>query len=116
MEGYGTMPGAAMACMTASLLIAFGPPLGLGLFFRRRGGRWRAFLLGAAVFLVFALVLEQRAHQLILGGPAGGVITGDLGLYALYGGLMAGLFEETGRFAAFQLLRRSGKGARPRTP
>ena len=114
MEGYGTMPGAAMACMTASLLIAFGLPLGLGLFFRRRGGRWRAFLLGAAVFLVFALVLEQRAHQLILGGPAGGVITGDLGLYALYGGLMAGLFEETGRFAAFQLLRR--RGARPRTP
>ena len=113
MEGYGTMPGAAMACMTASLLIAFGPPLGLGLFFRRRGGRWRAFLLGAAVFLVFALVLEQRAHQLILGGPAGGVITGDLGLYALYGGLMAGLFEETGRFAAFQLLRRSGKGGTP---
>lgn len=113
MEGYGTMPGAAMACMTASLLIAFGLPLGLGLFFRRRGGRWRAFLLGAAVFLVFALVLEQRAHQLILGGPAGGVITGDLGLYALYGGLMAGLFEETGRFAAFQLLRRSGKGGTP---
>ena len=107
------MPGAAMACMTASLLIAFGLPLGLGLFFRRRGGRWRAFLLGAAVFLVFALVLEQRAHQLILGGPAGGVITGDLGLYALYGGLMAGLFEETGRFAAFQLLRRSGKGGTP---
>ena len=63
MEGYGTMPGAAMACMTASLLIAFGLPLGLGLFFRRRGGRWRAFLLGAAVFLVFALVLEQRAHH-----------------------------------------------------
>ena len=60
-----------------------------------------------------ALVLEQRAHQLILGGPAGGVITGDLGLYALYGGLMAGLFEETGRFAAFQLLRRSGKGGTP---
>ena len=113
MEGYGTMPGAAMACMTVSLLIAFGLPLGLGLFFRRRGGRWRAFLLGAAVFLVFALVLEQRAHQLILGGPAGGVITGDLGLYALYGGLMAGLFEETGRFAAFQLLRRSGKRGTP---
>ena len=76
MEGYGTMPGAAMACMTVSLLIAFGLPLGLGLFFRRRGGRWRAFLLGAAVFLVFALVLEQRAHQLILGGPAGGVSAG----------------------------------------
>ena len=77
MEGYGTMPGAAMACMTVSLLIAFGLPPGTGaVFSRRRGGRWRAFLLGAAVFLVFALVLEQRAHQLILGGPAGGVITG----------------------------------------
>ena len=34
------MPGAAMACMTASLLIAFGLPLGLGLFFRRRGTRF----------------------------------------------------------------------------
>lgn len=113
MEGYGTMSGAAMVCMAASLLIALGLPLGLGLFFRRRGGRWRAFFLGAAVFPVFALVLEQRAHQFILGGPAGGTIAGHLGLYALYGGLMAGLFEETGRFAAFQLLRRSGKGGAP---
>ncbi len=50
MEGYGTMPGAAMACMTASLLIAFGLPLGLGLFFRRRGGRWRPFFWGRRCF------------------------------------------------------------------
>ena len=29
------------------------------------------------------------------------VIRGNIWLYALYGGLMAGLFEETGRYLAF---------------
>ena len=113
MEGYGTMPAASMVCMAASLLLSALVPLGLMVWLRRRGGCVRSFLLGAAVFYVFALVLEQGAHGLILGSPAGRVITGSLGLYALYGGAMAGLFEETGRLAAFLLLRRSPDRDRP---
>ena len=95
----------SMVCMAVSMAICFLLPLGLALFFRRQGGRWRDFFLGAAVFFLFALVLEQGGHSLVLNGPLGQTITGNLLLYALYGGLMAGLFEEVGRLVAFRLLR-----------
>ena len=61
-------------------------------------------LFGAAVFLVFALVLESTVHQIVLKGPSGATIQGNTLYFALYGGLMAGLFEETGRFLAMKFL------------
>ena len=61
-------------------------------------------LFGAAVFLIFALVLESIVHQIVLKGPHGATIQGNVLYYALYGGLMAGLFEETGRFLAMKFL------------
>ena len=61
-------------------------------------------LIGAGTFLLFALVLESIVHQVVLKGPCGAVIQGKTLYYALYGGLMAGLFEETGRFLAMKYL------------
>ena len=61
-------------------------------------------LLGAGVFVVFALGLESVLHQVVLKGPHGPAITGNIWLYALYGGLAAGLFEETGRFLGMKFL------------
>ena len=61
-------------------------------------------LIGAGVFVVFALVLESLVHQIVLKGPRGAAIQGNVLYYALYGGLMAGLFEETGRFLAMKFL------------
>ena len=61
-------------------------------------------LIGAGVFVVFALVLESLVHQLVLKGARGEAIQGNILYYALYGGLMAGLFEETGRFLAMRFL------------
>lgn len=89
-------------------------PAGWTLCLRRRlGGGWKPVLVGCGVFFLAAVVLEGLCHQLILGlSPAGGLIQGNVWLYALYGGLMAGLFEETGRFAAFRtLLRREEDSA-----
>ena len=57
---------------------------------------------GALVFIVFALGLESVIHQIVLKGPKGPEILGNIWLYALYGGSMAALFEETGRFAAMK--------------
>ena len=71
-----------------------------------------AILFGAAVFLVFALVLESTVHQIVLKGPRGAAIQGNVLYYALYGGLMAGLFEETGRFLAMKFLLKK----QPATP
>ena len=64
----------------------------------------KTILVGAGVFIVFALVLETLMHQLVLKGPYGSTITGNIWYYALYGGLAAGIFEETGRFLGMKYL------------
>ena len=109
---------AAMAVMALVGLFTVVFPLGLGLvFWRRYGGRWRFFLLGCVIFPLFALTLEggvNRAvggvNRAVLYGPIGDTITGNLWLYALFGGAMAGIFEECGRWAAFRLTRRWSRG------
>lgn len=103
--------GTAIAAMSLAGVFTVVLPLGLGIFFRRRnGGRWRFFFLGCAVFPVFAMVLEQQAHRLLLGGAWGPALQGNLWLYALYAGLMAGAFEGCGRWLAFQLSLRWSRG------
>ena len=57
----------------------------------------KSFLVGCVTMLLFAMVLEQLVHIIVLGSEIGTVIQGNIWLYALYGSLMAGLFEETGR-------------------
>lgn len=59
-------------------------------------------VIGAAAFAFFVLVLESVMHRAVL-GMTGDVITGNIWLYGLYGGLAAGLFEETGRYLAMRL-------------
>lgn len=95
-----------MACMAISMLVCFLLPVALAVVYKRRGARLTPLFVGVGVFILFALVLEQWIHGVVLSGPLGGVIQGNLPLYALYGGLMAGVFEETGRFLAFHVLLR----------
>ena len=59
-------------------------------------------VIGAAAFVFFVLVLESLMHRAVL-GVTGDVITGNIWLYVLYGGLAAGIFEETGRYLAMRL-------------
>ncbi len=61
-------------------------------------------LIGAATFLVFALLLESIMHNIVLNGPRGEAIRGNTWYYALYGGLAAGLFEEIGRYLSMKFL------------
>lgn len=96
----------SMVCMAISALISFAIPVVLCIWFRKKK---RAdlipFFIGVAVILLFALILESLVHQLVLNVlPIGKMIVGNIWLYALYGGLMAGLFEETGRFVAFKTI------------
>lgn len=101
-----TVPAGTVAAMVFTMLLTAVLPIGLMLWFKQRGGKWTAFAVGAAVFFLFALVLEQIGHAIILKSPIGPVIQGNIWLTGLYGGLMAGLFEETGRLAAFKFLLR----------
>ena len=92
----------SMLCMAIAGLLSFCIPVVLCIFFRKRKhADLVPFFIGMAVMCLFALVLESLVHQLVLNGPIGETILNNIWLYALYGGLMAGLFEETGRFIAF---------------
>ena len=95
-----------IAVMVLILVLVTAGVLGVMLLLRRRGGRWRDFFLGAGTFFLFAMVLEQLLHQMVLRSPIGPVLQENVWLTALYGGLAAGLFEETGRFCAFKLVLR----------
>lgn len=64
----------------------------------------RTIVIGAAVFIIFALGLESVLHQVVLKGPYGPNIMGNIWYFAIYGGLAAGIFEETGRFLAMKYL------------
>lgn len=92
----------AAVCFTLALTVLL--PVGLMIFFKKKGGSWAAFGIGAAVFVLFAMILESALHTVLFLSPLGGVLQNNLWLYALYGGLAAGIFEETGRFLAFRFL------------
>lgn len=96
----GYVSTASIIGMIFTLCISFGIPIFLLIFIRKKTkADITSFFIGTAVFIVFALVLEQILHT-IVGFAAGNVIRQNIWLYALYGGVAAGLFEETGRFVA----------------
>ncbi len=101
------IPATTIAAMAAVLLLTVILPVGGMLFLRRRGGSWKTFFVGAGTFVLFALILEPVLHNLVLRTGVGAAIQENILLYGLYGGLAAGLFEETGRFLAFRFVLRS---------
>jgi uncharacterized membrane protein YhfC len=106
-----TVPGLSIAFMAVAALAGVAIPVVLFLVFRKK---FKAdilpFFIGCAVFAVFALILEGLVHMLVLKSNIGLKIQGNVWLYATYGGLMAGIFEETGRFTAFKTILRKKRG------
>ncbi len=100
----------AIGMMVLELLLAVGTPIFLYILFRRRGARRLPFFVGMAVMFLFALVLEAMVHRLVLFSAAGATIQASPWMYAVYGGLMAALFEETGRYLAFRTVLRKDLG------
>ncbi|MDR1560330.1 MAG: YhfC family intramembrane metalloprotease [Clostridiales bacterium] len=106
------VPGLSILFMAISFLISFGFPAVLFLIFRKRfKTRIVPLLLGIAGFTLFVLVLEQFLHAAVLRRDASGAITlmAQPAIYVLYGCFAAGIFEETARFIAFNILKRKRK-------
>ena len=75
---------------------------------RQQGATLRSFLIGMMTFIFFALIAEQALHMLVLGMfQAYMTDPKHLLVYAMYGGLAAAVFEETGRFVAMKYLMRN---------
>ena len=97
-----------MIAMALALLFTAAAPLGLMAYlYKKHGGRWVSFLIGAVFFPVFAMMLEPLLHVAVLRSPLGVVMQENIWIYGLYGGLAAGLFEETGRLLAFRMVLRN---------
>jgi uncharacterized membrane protein YhfC len=91
--------------------IAFGLMIAAGLilptvlciwWLKTRHEKFTSVLTGAMTFLIFALVLESIVHSIVFMVFPG--IKDNVIAYMLYGALMAGIFEETGRFLAYKLV------------
>ncbi len=67
------------------------------------------FFIGALIFIVFALVLENISHSIFIIKDSGlsRFVNGNTWAYVLYGALAAGIFEETGRFVAFKFFMKN---------
>ena len=99
------VPVSSIIMMIVNALLGFAIPVFLAWWaVKKHHAQLSTILIGAGTFIVFALVLESIVHQVVLKGPHGAAIQGKTLYYALYGGLMAGLFEETGRFLAMKFL------------
>lgn len=104
MGNLSTVPGANIAAMAVTLGICVCFPVILCIVWKiKTKAKLSAFWIGCGTFFLFALVLEQILHTVVF-AAAGQVIQNNIWLYALYGGLAAGLFEETGRFLAMRFL------------
>ena len=107
------VPTGSIILMAVNALLGFAVPVGLSWYLvRKHHVKISTILIGAVTFIVFALVLESILHQLVLNGPNGAAIRDNRLWYALYGGLAAGLFEETGRFLSMKFLMKK----EPSTP
>ena len=74
-------------------------------FLRRQHPGFVPVLLGMGGFILFVLILEALMHNLVLTNPVvSDFFDKNIWAYALYGGLAAGIFEETGRFLVFRFL------------
>ncbi|NLE25141.1 MAG: YhfC family intramembrane metalloprotease [Clostridiaceae bacterium] len=98
-----SVPTLSIVFMSVSALTGIVLPIALLIFFRKKHKTGiKPFFIGCATFIVSALIIERIFHSIILNSDIGKMIQGNIWLYGIYGGLMAGLFEETGRFIAFK--------------
>lgn len=107
------VPTSSIILMAVNAVFGIAVPIILSWYLvRKHHARLSTILIGAGTFILFALVLESLLHQLVLKGPHGETIMGNPLWYALYGGLAAGIFEETGRFLSMKFLMKK----EPATP
>ena len=99
------IPSISIGFMFVSLAFSLILPIVLYIVFRKKyNGDFVPFLIGMAVMVVFAFVLEALLHRIVLYSPIGETVRNNVLLYGLYGGVAAALFEECGRYFAFSRL------------
>lgn len=107
MENLNAIPVGLMAAVAAVMLVI---PVILFFFFKKKGADVLPFFVGCAVFIVFAYLIEAMINYAVGQSSFGKRMNENALLLAVYGGLMAGVFEETGRFIAFKTVLKKYRG------
>lgn len=82
-------------------------PIGLNIYWSSKNKvSGFSYVVGAIGFILFAMILETTLHNylLITNSSTAAFIYSSPIIYAIYGGLSAGVFEETARLLGFKLL------------
>ena len=95
----------SIICMSLALIAGLVIPLILILVIKKKmKASLKPFFTGCVTFVLFALIIEGVLNFLIFNRLIGAekMMALPTWLYAIIGGLMAGIFEETGRYVAFR--------------
>ena len=97
-----TISGLAIAGVICSIVLSMGGPIALFIAGRvKLKARISSFFIGAGTFLLFAMLLEQLMHVLVI-QFCGLNAQSKPWLYYVYAALAAAVFEETGRLIAMK--------------
>ncbi len=108
----------SFAALAVGTILSFLIPIAVALIWKfRKKEPFTTILVGAAVFLLFALILEKPIQNVLLfptqmglpEHPVSSFFAARPYLLALAAGLFPGVFEETGRLAAFKTVLRNRK-------
>ncbi len=93
-----------VAALVIGAVLAFAIPIAAVIIYKvRNRSVWLpSVLVGAGTFIAFAMILEQILHMIML--P---IVRGNAISYVIYGALAAGIFEETGRYAAYKFVMKN---------
>ncbi len=93
----------SMIGMTFTLILSFCVPIYLFIRLKKKNAWVPSFFIGCLIFVIFALILEQICHFIVL-YLTGTLLQTNLFLYALYGALAAAIFEEVGRLIGLKYI------------
>ncbi len=108
----------AMAVLIVGVIIMTLVPVAIAIMWKiKKRERFTTVLVGAAIFIVFALTLEKLIQAVVimptsLGLPESGLssfLNANPIIWALVVGLFPGIFEEVGRLVAFKTILRNRK-------
>jgi uncharacterized membrane protein YhfC len=108
------MTSGTIASLTATAVLLLAVPILYSVVWKRKNGRnvsWKPLFIGAAGFIVSVRILELGIHLvcIVFDNPISRFITGNTPLFVLYGILMAGIFEECGRYVILKFLMKKNK-------
>lgn len=108
---FELVSGASILGMVFSMILAVLFPIILMIYWMKsKKPKFLSCVIGAVTFILFALILEQILHTVVMVAIGKGdlllgkeKLASNIWVYGLYGGLCAAIFEEVGRFLAMKL-------------